>query len=437
MSDWVIDDLKKWDDRICEIAKDKGLDWFPIDYEVCDYYEMIGHMSYHGLPSHYSHWSYGKSFERTHQMYNLGAEGLPYELIINSDPSIAYLMKENPLYLQILIMCHCVGHSDFFKNNRIFEKTNPKNIVARMRNSKKRIQSYIEDPHIGLEKVEEFLDSLHAIRFQTERSSIRRLSRDEILKKYISKMNRSKNKKGLIKVEDLEKRLLEPDRDLLGFLEDYGTHFKDWQLDLIRIVRKESQYFIPQIKTKIMNEGWASYWHYNLMKELDLPQKYHIPFLKSHNQVIRPHIGRINPYHLGFHMFQKIHERHGIEECFEARDIHDDEAFLRRYIQFEDMRELNLFSYSRKKDEITIDDVSDDKGWKIIRNDLLMNIGMNTIPYVIVSDITNNGDLILQHLHDGRDLDLEYAESVMNHIMKMWPGDVKFFTIIEDESWEI
>ena len=104
-----------------KIAEKYGLDWYPVDYEICDYYEMIGHMSYHGMPSHFNHWSYGKAFERTHFMYNAGAEGLPYELIINSDPSIAYLMRQNPLYLQVLIMAHCVGHSDFFKNNRCFK----------------------------------------------------------------------------------------------------------------------------------------------------------------------------------------------------------------------------------------------------------------------------------------------------------------------------
>ena len=113
MSEWTHKDLKHWDEKICKIAEDYGLDWFPITYEVCDYYEMIGHMSYHGMPSHYNHWSYGKSFERTHQMYNMGMEGLPYELIINSIPSIAYLMKQNPLYLQILIMksLNCISIS--------------------------------------------------------------------------------------------------------------------------------------------------------------------------------------------------------------------------------------------------------------------------------------------------------------------------------------
>ena len=129
MNDWSIDDLESWDERICEIARGYGLDWYPIAYETCDYREMIGHMSYHGMPSHYGHWSYGKAFERTHFMYNAGAEGLPYELIINSNPSIAYLMQENPFYLQILIMAHCVGHSDFFKNNRCFKDTDAEHVT--------------------------------------------------------------------------------------------------------------------------------------------------------------------------------------------------------------------------------------------------------------------------------------------------------------------
>ena len=169
MSDWSLKDLEKWDEKICKVAEGFGLDWFPIVYETCDYYEMIGHMSYHGMPSHYNHWSFGKSFERTHQMYNLGMEGLPYELIINSNPSISYLMRENPFYLQVLIMAHCVGHSDFFKNNRTFELTNPDNIVSSLRNAKKRIQSYIEDPSIGIEEVERVVDAAHTLQFQTYR----------------------------------------------------------------------------------------------------------------------------------------------------------------------------------------------------------------------------------------------------------------------------
>jgi len=437
MSDWSFKDLEIWDDKICEIASGHGLDWYPISYEVCDYYEMIGHMSYHGMPSHYQHWSYGKSFERTHQMYNLGMEGLPYELIINSNPSIAYLMRENPAYLQILIMSHCVGHSDFFKNNRLFSNTNAESVIFKFKNAKKRIQSYIENPHIGRYKVENFLDCLHTIRFQTERNGLRRETKEEIEKRYVNLLNNDnalddKNIRFL-----MDRTILKPDYDILSFLIEYGKHFESWESDIINIVREESQYFLPQIRTKILNEGWASFWHYKIMHELDLPQEYHLPFLKSHNQVIRPHTGKVNPYNMGFYLFKKIEENNGIEECFFIRETHDDESAVRCHIDIDDARKMNLFSYSTKGDSVTIDEISDEDGWKSIKSDLISNLGTNSIPQVFISDISQTGDLIIEHSHDGRDLNLEYAETVIDKIREIWPGDVKFFTIIEEDSWEI
>ena len=436
MSNWDFNLLEKYDERICEIASSYNLDWFPISYEVCDYYEMIGHMSYHGLPSHYPHWSYGKSFERTHQMYNIGAEGLPYELIINSNPSIAYLMRQNPAYLQILIMAHCVGHSDFFKNNKEFKNTDPDRAVSRFRNARKRIQGYIENTNIGLEKVETFLDCLHTIRFQTDRNNGIRLTREEIREKYVEKVNSDRS--GDMKDFDFDKEVLEPDYDLMSFLLEYGRHYEDWQQDVLNIVLEETKYFIPQIKTKIMNEGWASFWHYKIMNELDLPQEFHIPFLKTHNQVVRPHIGGINPYHIGFHIFQKIEKESGLDECFFTREVHNDVSGVMSCLELEDYIELNLFSFSEKKKRgVTIDEISDERGWKEIRTDLIRNTGVNGIPMVFVSDIATDGTLILQHEHDGRDLDLDYAQEVVGKINQIWPNDVKFFTIVEGEAWEI
>ena len=435
MSDWSVDDLKKWDETICKKAKEYGLDWYPIDYEICDYYEMIGHISYHGMPSHYNHWSYGKSFERTHQLYNLGVEGLPYELIINSNPSIAYLMKQNDLYLQILIMAHCTGHSDFFKNNIAFKNTNPHMIISKFRNAKKRIQGYVQNINIGQQKVEDFIDSVHAVRFQTERWGRKREARSEIISRYTDMIN--KDQTGKMKNIDLDRILIEEDKDLLSFLIEHGTHFKEWERDILEIVRDESRYFIPQIKTKIMNEGWASFWHYKIMCEIDLDQSLHIPFLKSHNQVIRPHLGAINPYHVGFYIFSKIEKEKGLDECFFAREIHNDESAIRCYLEFEDFRELNIFSYSNKKENTSIDEISDEKGWKIVREDLIKSTGINTIPVVHVTDISDDGDLILRHVHDGRDLDLEYADEVYRKICNLWPNGVKLYTVIEEEEWEI
>lgn len=438
---YSLDDLKIWDDKICKIAKKYGLDWHEITYETCDYFEMIGHMSYHGMPSHYNHWSFGKSFERTHMMYNMGQSGLPYELIINSNPSIAYLMLQNDFYLQVLIMAHCVGHSDFFKNNRMFNHTDPDNVVARMRNARKRIQNYIEDPLIGPDKVEDFLDNLHAIKYQTNRYNTKRQTREEIKRNHISKFNYYKEKGIILDFDELEKEhtLLEPDHDILSFLSEYGAHkYKDWELDILEVVTQESWYFMPQIQTKILNEGWASFWHYKILHELNLDDDLHIPFLKMHNAVVRPHLGRINPYHVGFYIFQKIEREFGLEKCFEVREIHDDVSAIRLFLDEEDFRELNLFSYTNHKDgSATITEVADQFDWKTIRNDMIRNTGINMIPHIYVDRVESSGKLVLKHEHDGRDLDLDYADNVVSHIKKLWKDDVVLYTMIEDELWEI
>jgi len=436
--DWTFEILEEWDNKICELALKKGLDWFPIMYEMCDYYSMIGHTSYHGMPTHYGHWSYGKSFERTHTMYNAGAEGLPYELIINSNPAIAYLMRENPAYLQILIMAHCVGHADFFKNNRMFKETRPGAIVGSMRSAKRRIQNYVEDPTIGIDEVEEVLDAAHALQFQTHRYGQKRLSRHELNKKY-ERLIKDDEKEEYMNF-DISKIPLEPDYDILGFISEYSTGMPTWRRDIVDIVRNESKYFMPQIQTKIMNEGWACFWHYTLLHELNLPEEWHLPFLKSHNQVVRPHVGGLNPYHLGFKMFQHIEETKGIEECFIAREASHDVAFLRQYLTRDLCEELGIFTYSDKgqKDGITIDEISDEDGWELVKSDLLKNVGTNAIPVIYIDEIEDDHDLlILRHEHDGRDLDLNHAEVVVGHVNTLWNKGTKLFTIIEEDLWEI
>ena len=207
--DYRLEDLQVWDEKITKLAKERNLDWYELDYEVVDYHEMIGAMVHHGMPSMYSHWSFGKSFEQTMNRYNLGAEGLPYELIINSNPSLAYLMRENPLYLQILIMAHCVGHSDFFKNNRMFKNTRPETVVPRFRAAKKRIQSYIENPNIGVEMVEKVVDACHAVQFQTTKYGQKRVSHRELQSEYVELMNNDKD--GTYKGFDINRIPLEPD----------------------------------------------------------------------------------------------------------------------------------------------------------------------------------------------------------------------------------
>ena len=436
MTSKFLRELEEWDEKIIALARSHKLDWYPIHYETCDYYEMIGNMAYHGMPTHYRHWSFGKSFERTHAMYNAGLEGLPYELIINSNPSLAYLMEENPFYLQVLIMCHCVGHSDFFKNNVTFANTHADNVLLRMRNAKRFVDNLIEDPSIGVKKVERIFDAAHALSLQVPRRYKRYTSQKEQKKQLILDIKRGKYEEAEMQ-PDPKHIPVSPETNILAFLADTSKELEDWEAELIQFALEDAEYFMPQIRTKIMNEGWASYWHYRLMHELELPDSMHIPFLKTHNEVVRPHLGSINPYHLGFHLFKKIEERHGMEECFIARESLNDESFIRQYLTEEDCVELNLFSFGLEKKEYVIEDVSDQEGWKSVKQNLIKQVSANNIPSIVVTDVDGAGILTLKHEHDGRDLDLEYAESVIEHITTLWGDVVRLDTVIEDEHFEI
>jgi len=432
MKDWTIKELHRWDDEICKIAKEKyDLDWYPIEYEILDYHEMISAMAYTGLPTHYRHWSFGKSFERISTRYKLGMEGLPYEMIINSNPSISYLMLENPMSMHLLTMAHCVGHSDFFKNNRIFKETDASNIISKFKAASKRVRDYIEDPSIGIEKVESVLDACHSIQYQVPRTpNITRIDRNSI------DSEAQKNKKIIIDLfqhEDMK------DYNLIGFIRDNARNMEDWQKDLMTMVETRSRYFIPQAKTKIMNEGWAVTIHEKIMHDLKLPDAYHLAFIKSHNQVVRPTLGSINPYLLGRTMFKKIEEKYGFEECKMAREIHDDETFIRNHLDQDLCIDLNLFNYSLQNggSKYVVDDISDEEGWKRVKSSLINNVGLNAAPIVYVEGFSKKRNtLYIKHEHDGRDLELAYANKVYDNIKFLWNDDVIFSSIIEKEIWK-
>lgn len=437
MSDWSMEELQSWDDKICKLGKEIGLDWYPINYEICDYKEMIGHMAYTGMPTHYRHWSYGKSFDRIQTEYNLGMSGLPYEMIINSNPSIAYLMTENPMSTHLLTMAHCLGHSDFFKNNRMFAETGADTVIDRFKSAGKRIQKYMEDPNIGVDKVEKIIDACHAVKYQVPRTPGIKRRDPKKLKEYYKNLVIN-DTTGKYKGFDLNRIPLEDDHNLLGFIRENNRFLEEWEKDIIHIIEQNSLYFIPQAKTKIMNEGWAVLIHEKIINMLDLPADYHLAFIRLHNQVIRPHLGRINPYHLGYKIFKHIEEKHGIQACLDARLVHNDETFIKKYLDYDLCKELNLFSFSFQKRESVhrIDKVSGEDSWRTIRDDLISNIGLNSAPVVYVHKLEKDGTLVLKHEHDGRDLELAEANRVFDHINVLWSGGVKFTTIIEEEEWE-
>ena len=437
MSEWTISDLEKWDKKICTIGEALGLDWYPIEYEICDYKEMIGHMAYTGLPTHYRHWSYGKSFDRIQTEYNLGMSGLPYEMIINSDPSISYLMTENPMPTHILTMAHCVGHSDFFKNNRMFAETGADTVIDRFKAAGKRVKKYMEDPNIGVDEVERVLDACHSIKFQVPRTPGLKRRDHKKLKEYYRQLVINDNT-GRYKDFDINKVPLEPDSNILRFIAENDKFLEDWQRDLILIVEQESLYFVPQAFTKIMNEGWACLIHEKILNALKLPDDYYLSFIKLHNQVVRPHLGAVNPYHLGFKIFKHIEKNQGFEECIRVRETCNDETFIKSYLNEELCRELNLFSFSFDTAEGSnrIRNISNEQGWQTVRDDLIKNVGLNSAPIVLVKELRKDGTLVLEHQHDGRDIELSEANKVFEHINDLWGGEVKFTTIIEDDTWE-
>jgi stage V sporulation protein R len=437
-------ELQYWNDKIEEIVKDFGLDYYPQEFEIIDYNDMLAYEVYLGMPARYPHWSFGKAYDRLKTLYQYNLTGLPYEMVINSDPCIAYLMKDNTLLLQILTIAHVYGHNDFFKNNRLFAMgTDAKYTVEMFKNHGDRIREYINDPSIGYSEVENILDAAHAIKLQRDRSiGIKKLTNEELKAKIIEDYKSYENNDILKprekkEIGNIDKIPLEPEEDILGFIIKYGG-LSSWQNDILEIVREETKYFLPQIETKIMNEGWASYWHYNILKKLDLPQNLYLEFLKRHNDVITPLEGRINPYYMGFKILTELEEKHGRKKIFEVRAMERDESFIRRYLTKELCLEMNLFQYGKNDKDYIIEQVSDEDGYKEIKNTLCSSCGLGMIPYITISDMSQyNKTLILEHTFDGRELDLNYAAETLKYIVQLWQHKVILKTYVNDKLVDI
>jgi stage V sporulation protein R len=459
---YELDDLPKWDERIQVFVEKYGLQCYPQEFEICDHNEMLGYMAYSGMPSRYSHWSYGKSYERQKTLYDYGVSGLPYEMVINSNPCLAYLMRDNSLLLQILTMAHVYGHNDFFANNFTFTSGLDARFTLEMfKNNADRVGSYMEDPSIGIDAVEEVLDHAHSISFQVRRNlAITRLTPEQQRRRLWEKSSppddpyRNIHPKRDFVAPNLDRVPLEPEEDILGFIAAFNPYLPEWKRDLLQIVEKETKYFVPQMETKIMNEGWASYWHYKIMHELQLPQGLHLEFLVKHNQVLRPTPGGLNPYHLGFIMWHDIERRWnegdtgrefdpeptqaidlssipendtpGRKKIFEVRSSDRDSSFLRRFLTPQIMQQLELFQHEKRGKERVITKVSDEESWQNVKETLIRSVGTAGLPVIKVedADFGRNRTLYLKHYHDGRDLLLEYAEHTLKHIGALWEHEV-------------
>lgn len=459
-ADWDIRDLEYWDEKIREKVEEFGLSCYPQEFEVCDHFQMLGYMAYSGMPSHYPHWSYGKSYEKLKTMYDYGASGLPYEMVINSSPALAYLMRDNTLCLQILTVAHVYGHNDFFKNNFTFQSTRAELTLNLFKIHADRVRSYMEDPSIGVEKIEPVLDAAHAIAIQCRRNlAIKKLSVDEDRRRLFDAARptsdpfQNVHKRPDYIAPDLQKTPPTPEEDILLFIRDHNPYLSEWERDLITIVHERERYFIPQIETKIMNEGWASFWHREILNSLHLPQDLHLEFLVRHNQVCRPFPRGLNPYYLGLRMWDDIKRRHddptpeeiekygkpsktGMEAIFEVREVDRDVSFIRRFLTEELMRDMDMFQYEPRGDEMVISKVSDKESWREVKETLIKNVGMGSIPVIKIEDADHNHSrtLYMKHYHDGRDLQLEYAERTLAYIHQLWRHEVVLETAVNGKK---
>jgi len=268
-----------------------------------------------------------------------------------------------------------------------------------------RIRSYIEDPSIGLEGVENLLDIARALYLQ--RSHYLRIKQSS------------------------------SEYDILLFIRDNNPLLKDWEKDVLTIVDEEAKYFLPQLETKIMNEGWAVYWHYKILNSLDLPDGVHQGFIMEHNRLVtRPKKGGfINPYYVGFKIWQDIEKRWGLKRIFFSREIDRDVSFLRQYLTRELMEEMDIFQHEAERGQRVIAKISDEENWKEVKETLIRNVGVNGIPVIKIVDADFMGQqgLVLEHEHDGRDLFQEYTFKTLEHIQKLWRRKVYLTTMENGE----
>lgn len=446
-------------DEITGIAKGYGLDFYPMRYEICPV-DIIYTFGAYGMPTRYSHWSFGKTFHRMKLQYDLGLSKI-YELVINSNPCYAFLLEGNSLIHNKLIVAHVLAHCDFFKNNIRFKRTST-DMVESMSASAERIRAY-EMEH-GKQEVEDFLDAALSIQEHIDPTVIRPpiQPRKPKSKKEKPKFEgpyddlwsldeeEKKRKAEQDKLSSERKSFPEhPDKDVLLFIEENSSDLDDWQRDILTMLREEMLYFWPQLETKIMNEGWASYWHKKILREMDLTQSESIEFAQLNASVVSPSKTSINPYYLGVKIFEDIEKRwnepteqeqvrlgrlpgKGLEKIFEVRETESDISFLRNYLTKQLVEDLDLYLFQKEGQEYKIVE----KQWGGVREELVSMRVNGGFPYmaVIDGDYLHQGELQLKHYYEGIELDLKYIEKTLPHVFRLWGRPVHLRTVVEDKD---
>ena len=479
-------ELQDWREKIAGIAASEGLDFFETRFEMVSYDKMSEIAAYGGFPTRYPHWRFGMEYERLAKSHTYGLSKI-YELVINNDPCYAYLLEGNEMVDQKLVMAHVFGHGDFFKNNFWFGQTN-RRMLDTMANHATKVRKY-QDLY-GITTVEEFIDTCLSLenlidlhrpyrprKAQKPRKrqedlpdeligdphALPRMKAKEYMDEFVNPTDYLEEQRALEKAKQEQKAKVpeNAERDIMLFLMQYAPLTR-WQRNVLGIVRDESYYFSPQGMTKIMNEGWASYWHTHMMTRRGIMDPSEsIDYADRHSRATVMHKGRINPYKLGIELFRHIEERWnngrfgkefdecddmreranwskdtglGREKIFEIRKHHNDVTFLDEFLTPEFCAEQKLFTFGHNPRANEWQIAS--RQFEEVKQKMLSQLTNMGQPIIEVEDgnYQNRSELLLIHRHDGTDLDDNYAQATLSNLQKLWKRPVHVATRKGDRS---
>lgn len=476
-------ELERIREEVQGYARGYGLDFFETIFEMVDYDQINSLAALGGFPVRYPHWRFGMDYDQLSKGYAWGLQKI-YEMVINTDPSYAYLMKANNVVDQKMVMAHVYAHVDFFKNNYWFSMTNRK-MLDSMANHAVRIRNYMDQ--YGQDKVEGFIDRCLSIEnlidpYQPFTANVAPTDK----RGQVDEPETRKREPGKLKVarqyldpfvnppeflEAQKKRMeeqnkkarrypAEPMKDVMAFLIE-NAPMEDWELDILSMIRDESYYFSPQAQTKIMNEGWASYWHSKIMTEKALKDSEVIDFADHHSGTMAMAPGRLNPYKVGVELFRDIEERWDKgrfgkewEECddmmtksrwdkklglgrkkiFEVRRVCNDVTFIDEYLTEEFVERMKMYTYvfNRRTNQYEIAE----RDFRKVKEKLLFQLSNRGQPVIYVTDgnYQNKGELLLTHDFQGIELDVRWARDTMKALAEIWRRPVNLETEVDGQK---
>jgi len=465
--EWTFEMIEKVDREIGRIATEKyKLDTYPNQIEVITSEQMLSACSSSGMPVLYDHWSFGKQFVYQQKDYKRGRMGLAYEIVINSSPCISYLMEENTMTMQALVIAHAAyGHNSFFKNNYLFKQwTDAESIIDYLLFAKRYIRECEEK--YGEVAVEEILDSCHALqnygvdrykkprKLSIEKEKKRQRTREKIRQEQVNDIWKTLPTSGKKKRKKKKRFPPETQENILYFVEKNSPILEPWQRELVRIIRKVAQYFYPQRQTQVMNEGWATFTHYNIMNDLYddglMTEGAVLEFLKSHTSVVfqpewhQKYFNGLSPYYLGFNMMMDLKRicehptkedkqwfpdfagSDWLETLHFAMNNFRDESFIQQFLSPTVIREMRLFVVADNKKNpynYVVGHIHDDVGYQRVREFLSKQYNLNyQDPDIQVYNVDREGDrtLYLKHyVYDNIPLH-ENADEILKHIHRLW-----------------